>query len=155
MVLRSGEKGSTLVTASHVIANATRILWRGKSIPFTVIANYPDRDIAFVLVKENLGINTKVRYQSVYPGMRILALGFPSLGAEKLTLSVTEGVIASVVRKRGQPWYRISASIYYGSSGGPIFDEDGALVCVASHMRQLYRIPIQDNFYCAPVVPDK
>lgn len=68
------------------------------------------------------------RADEVWLGMRVYHVGYPKVRASRTTrLSVTEGVLATDLR----PIYRVTAPLNFGSSGGPVVDRWGRLVCVA------------------------
>lgn len=66
-------------------------------------------------------------------GSKVVVVGHPW----GLTWTVSEGIISSKSRRMGQnPKYidQIDAKIFQGNSGGPIFNEDGEIVCVSELM---------------------
>lgn len=118
-----------VVTASHVIAGATRILVRlvsGEELVVEGVAEVDSRlDIA-VLRIAGFGLPTAVlgNSDSVQLGDRLLAIGSP-LGLER---TVTDGLLSSMRLDEGIRRMQVSIPVAPGSSGGPVFTEGGAVV---------------------------
>ncbi len=69
------------------------------------------------------------KYERMGIGEDIRVVGFPGIGGSTLTL--TEGVISGLLRDP-EDFYKVSAEINRGNSGGPVIDEDGRLVGIAT-----------------------
>lgn len=69
--------------------------------------------------QDQLTIDTKIR-----------VIGYPGVGGNTITLS--EGVISGVDRRSGTEFYKVSAQISPGNSGGPMVDSQGNLVGIAT-----------------------
>ena len=75
-------------------------------------------------------------------GEPVFTVGWPlDKLKRKAWLTVTRGVVAAEYDWR----YRITAPIWYGSSGGPVFNTRGELICIVSSMA-LYS---DGTYYCA------
>jgi len=62
------------------------------------------------------------------PGEPVVAIGHP-LGFDN---TVSDGVVSAVRNTRGDDWVQISAPISPGSSGGPVLDDRGYVIGVAT-----------------------
>ena len=67
----------------------------------------------------NLPIDTKIRI-----------IGYPGVGGN--TITVNEGIISGMDRRDGTTFYKVSAQISPGNSGGPMVDAEGNLVGIAT-----------------------
>jgi hypothetical protein len=118
-----------IVTAAHVIKGVNSLVVRltsGEELDVEGIAEVDPRlDLAILRVAgfgmpaARLGNSDSVRL-----GDRIFAIGSP-LGLER---SVSDGLLSSFRINEGVRLMQISAPVSPGSSGGPIFAEDGAVV---------------------------
>ena len=66
-------------------------------------------------------------------GSKVIVIGHPW----SLTWSVSEGIVSSKNRRTGpNPKYvdQVDAKIFQGNSGGPVFNEDGEVICVSELM---------------------
>ena len=66
-------------------------------------------------------------------GDKVIVIGHPW----GLTWSVSEGILSSKNRRMGpNPKFmdQVDAKLYQGNSGGPIFNEDGEIICVSNMM---------------------
>jgi S1-C subfamily serine protease len=85
-----------------------------------------------------------------FVGQKVWAVGFPLQLLDGNTgLQVTDGVLVNYSTLRDR--YRTSASFYKGSSGGPLFDEQGRLVgLTVSGLMIQGAIPIDDQYHVTP-----
>ena len=72
----------------------------------------------------------KVRSEELSIDEPIRVIGYPGLGGNTITL--TNGVIAGFDDRFDGQYYKVSASISSGNSGGPMVDKDGRLVGIAT-----------------------
>jgi serine protease Do len=64
-------------------------------------------------------------------GEHVTVVGYPvNLASDRQMLNVTDGVIAAY-NYDGSGEDRITAQVYFGNSGGPVFSDDGRLVGIA------------------------
>lgn len=130
-----------IVTAEHVASGGEllRIISRDnlyRSFPGKILAKDNKTDLAFIWVEEK-GVPLQIRTDPVTIGETVYALGHP-LGIE---FSVTKGIVSRKIQipsgvQRGQHYIagvvQIDAAINGGNSGGPILDENGKVVGLAS-----------------------
>lgn len=99
------------------------------------------RDMKFVSMKNQDIAAAKVsgyakfaRISLLQPqiGDKVFALGFP--GGEFLTIS--DGMVNRYASRDGHAYIGHSAQIYYGNSGGPLFNESGEVVGVNNLMHR-------------------
>jgi S1-C subfamily serine protease len=72
----------------------------------------------------------KVRSEELSIDEPIRVIGYPGLGGNTITL--TNGVISGFDDRFDGQYYKVSASISGGNSGGPMVDKDGRLVGIAT-----------------------
>ena len=99
-----------------------------------VIGIDPLADLALL---EVIGLTRKVPYlkfaddEGIYPGAEVFALGHP-MG---MAWSLSKGIISSTERYARHPYIKsiqIDAAINKGNSGGPVINEQGEIVGIAS-----------------------
>ena len=73
-----------------------------------------------------------IRYDQLKLGDEISVFGFPSIGGDTLTL--TKGIISGFDNVEG--FYKVSAVINKGNSGGPVLDSQGKLIGIATAVYQ-------------------
>ena len=79
---------------------------------------------------------------------KIRVIGYPGVGGD--TITVNEGIISGIDRRYGTPFYKVSAQISPGNSGGPMVDEDGKLVGIASaYVPAAVQCDSKDDCYAA------
>jgi serine protease Do len=123
-----------IVTNLHVVAGATRILVTfadERAFPVVEIAGYSEHhDLAALRVDASaLPVLSIGDSDALRPGDPIVAIGDP-LGLEH---TVSSGLVSAIrAVDESTTVLQISAPISPGSSGGPIFDEHGNVVGVAT-----------------------
>jgi len=121
------------VTCAHVVAEAgqaTVTLADGSEVGAAVEASDAERDLALLkLERQNLPAARFAASGSMQPGAAVAAVGSP-LGLEG---SVTSGVVSAVEREiDGKQYLQIDAALNLGSSGGPVINEKGQIVGLAT-----------------------
>ncbi|RDD60469.1 S1C family serine protease [Ferruginivarius sediminum] len=122
-----------LLTNSHVVENAERVLVRGPSgmeAKANVLSTDRRRDIA-LLKAENAGWlqPLPIRSERLGVGSEVYAVGSPYLPA--LEHTVTKGIVSGYREDRGYPLIQSDAAINPGNSGGPLLDDQGNVVGLA------------------------
>jgi S1-C subfamily serine protease len=179
VILKSGIGGSYIATAYHVVTTDKQykaafsckfhIALSGaldKKITAVIVAHDEKRDLAILKVLPNLGLSTFVEYDSRFGvdtvGETVYVAGYPQIFADnKVYLSVTRGVLATVNVSPNNSavdsglFHRIDAQIYFGSSGGGVWNEDGDLVGLvdvifAHDVEDGYSVPYDGQYYIKP-----
>lgn len=119
------------LTNAHVVKGATKmmILADGKFYTARVVAVDEKLDLALV---KSLWEGSPLRLRNrddIQLGSKVWMAGFPHPDVQGLEVKVTEGIISSLKGARDNPnRYQHSAATQSGNSGGPLFDEKGAVV---------------------------
>lgn len=122
-----------MLSNHHVVAGASHVratLWDGRRIEARVLATDARTDVAVLDLDgegypaARLGDSAAAR-----PGQPVLAVGHPY----EFPFTVTTGIISAVGRRGLDPgeiedYLQTDAAIAPGASGGPLFDETGALL---------------------------
>jgi S1-C subfamily serine protease len=98
----------------------------------TVVWSDEELDLAILKVADlapGLTFVLEPRYDRLGIGEDVRVVGFPGIGGSTLTL--TEGVISGLLRDP-EEFYKVSADINRGNSGGPVLDTDGRLIGIAT-----------------------
>jgi S1-C subfamily serine protease len=137
-----------IVTNHHVVAGLrgrqatgsgylTVVLPDGRELPATVVAHYPEHDLAALRVEASglpaIALGDSQRLQA---GELVLALGFPWGVTGGATSGVVIGVGAGLpeLRNDGREWLAASLHLRPGHSGGPMIDAVGRLVGINTMM---------------------
>lgn len=102
-------------------------------IPIEIVSSDEELDLAVVRMNPSSGVAlspVNIREGLLALDTRIRVIGYPGVGGE--TITVNEGIVSGIDRRYGAPFYKVSAQISPGNSGGPMVDEDGNLVGIAS-----------------------
>jgi len=123
--------GTAIATNYHVIQGAGSVRVRGSeglvSTIDTVLAVDPARDLA-LLESQSRGSGLRLSPQTPDIGEAIIAIGNPS-GLER---TLSKGIVSGIRSEDGTDYYQITAPISPGSSGGPIINESGLVIGVAT-----------------------
>lgn len=122
-----------VLTSAHVLGRGEQVsltLANGSELTAEVAKKDDNRDLALLRVDQmNLPAVQFAGSAALKQGAKIAALGAP-LGLEG---SVTEGVVSAVDREiEGKTYLQIDAALNEGNSGGPVIDERGRVVAVAT-----------------------
>lgn len=143
--------GNKVLTAEHVVDDleGCEILIKRGDEPFyySAIEKEDKRlDLALLVVAHDYGVTVSFARSKL--GEAITVVGYPTqlIDRSKLYLSVLYGYISTKnILSAGENRYvdRISAPIYFGNSGGPVFNSVGQVVGIISsgHM------DVQGYFY--------
>lgn len=142
--------GSFVITNEHVISteglsSECVYLWVGFGADpaaepdswFVAEVLWSDYDLDLAILSlEDLGNSETrpldIRYDQLRLGDEISVFGFPSIGGDTLTL--TKGIISGFDNIEG--FYKVSAVLNKGNSGGPVLDSQGKLVGIATAVYQ-------------------
>lgn len=120
-----------ITTNCHVVDGATKIGIRreGKRLNAELFATDSTRDLCILQVSDKIGPSLSVRESTTLKiGQRVYAIGAP-LGLE---LSLSEGIISSLRKADHGFLIQTTTPISPGSSGGGLFDENGALIGITT-----------------------
>lgn len=121
-----------VLTNEHVVAGARRVIvvLDDEEYDGTVVSSDPLRDVALVELEELPPADAlPVCRERAAVGQSIYVIGTPL--DEKLSLSVTKGIISQHRTIEDQPYYQTDAVINKGNSGGPAFNEQGEVIGIA------------------------
>lgn len=120
-----------LVTNCHVLAKAKAIQLRRENVLYEARLEHADleRDLCIVSAKNFSAPAVAVgKLDDVKVGQRVYAIGNP----ERLALTLSEGLVSGLRGEEGRPLLQTTAPLSPGSSGGGLFDENGALLGITS-----------------------
>lgn len=140
-----------LVTCAHVIQGADKVDVQigGKSYSATVVSVEADDDLAILKIDASgltplvLADSSKVRL-----GEEVRAIGFPLSTVLGDGIKVTRGVVAGIIDRDEGKRFQIDAAVNPGNSGGPVVDNRGQVLGVASS--KLIGIELTRVGFCVP-----
>ena len=156
-------KNGNALTNNHVVEICKQLIAEvdGQEILFRVIGTDKQNDIA--ILKSNIKTKNflKINKNGAKLGESIIAVGYPLSGIVGDSVKITKGIVSSlsgIDNNTGQ--IQIDAALQPGNSGGPVLNEKGELVGVASGglnklsmAREAKYIPENVNFaIAAPIV---
>jgi len=120
--------GGDIVTNCHVVEGAVKISVRCYGKDYPAILRYSDweRDVCSVSatgINQNAPI-TMGSTKRLKVGKPVYAIGSP----QGLELTLSDGIVSSLREVVGGNYIQTTAAISPGSSGGGLFDENGALI---------------------------
>jgi serine protease Do len=135
-----------IVTAAHVIKVSERLTVQfsdGETIPAKVITAYNSADIALIELFRPKMNATTVKFgdsDSMKIGQRIFVIGVP-LG---VGFSMSSGYVSAIDKKylgknpfTSTEFIQTDAAINQGNSGGPMFNLNGEVVGIVSHIKTM------------------
>ncbi|MFT5092741.1 MAG: serine protease Do [Porticoccaceae bacterium] len=140
-----------LVTCAHVIQGADKIDVQidGKTHSANVVAVEPDDDLALLkidaagLATLSLADSSKVRL-----GEEVQAIGYPLSTVLGNGIKVTRGIVAGIVDRETGKRFQIDAAVNPGNSGGPVVNDRGQVLGVASS--KLIGMALTRVGFCVP-----
>lgn len=120
-----------VLTNCHVLddSNAVGTVIDRQVLLFDVIGGDTNRDLCLMRPEKPLRNVQKTRsFRSLRIGERVFAIGSP-LGLEN---TLSEGIISGLRTDEGIRYIQTSAAVSPGSSGGGLFDENGALIGITT-----------------------
>ena len=136
-----GERSDYILTAAHVVANASKIIVEfkdGRKIPAQTKRVSHTADVALILLDRpvpDIKPATIGNSDSVRPGDGVFVIGAP-LG---LSQSVSKGIISGKHSEnmissdiKNMEFFQTDAAINQGNSGGPMFNMQGEVIGIVS-----------------------
>jgi putative serine protease PepD len=133
-VAHSDQSGSDLVTNFHVVADAwsagnatVQVRQADRTTTGTIVRVDTNDDLAIIHISERLPVLLSASRRPKL-GTTVMAVGSP-LGFDG---TVTLGIVSGFRSIDGSDFVQFSAPISPGNSGGPVIDDHGRVVAVAS-----------------------
>jgi S1-C subfamily serine protease len=126
--------GGVVVTNRHVVEQPREVTvntWDGRSLDADVSGIAIDSDLA-VLQLEGAGQLpvAELRDEPVEVGEAVIAVGYPGGGPATVSTGEVVALVEGELLDEPADVIRVDADIRQGNSGGPLLDEDGAVVGV-------------------------
>lgn len=123
------------LTNNHVVEICEQMVATldGRQIVFRIIATDKVNDIAIIAMDKMTKNFLKINKDGAKLGENVIAVGYPLSGQLSDSVKITRGVVSSlsgIENNTGQ--IQIDAALQPGNSGGPIINEQGELVGIAS-----------------------
>ncbi|WP_297358554.1 S1C family serine protease [Thauera sp.] len=121
-----------ILTNHHVVGESNSVVVKfssGFQVVGKVIASNSGRDVAIVKVDATLPKHFRVSRAMPAVGADVYAVGSPL--DENLHSTVTRGIISGVREENHKTLIQSDVNIRPGNSGGPLIDNDGAVVGIA------------------------
>lgn len=141
-----------LVTNCHVALSGNYLIVKVDDVRKNASLVYKNeqRDLCLLEVPNANFEPVQIRPSSqVEIGEVVYAIGNPR-GTEK---TLSKGIISNKHKVLGGIWLQTDAAIYYGSSGGGLFDEDGRLVGITAKMGGNFGFAIPTEWVLAAISP--
>ena len=124
---------NVIATNFHVIENShsgyVKFVNKDKVYEIDGVVGYSSEyDLALIKIEDNSGTPLTLKSPAVDIGQKIFAIGNP-LGLEG---TISDGIVSGLRDLEGFSLLQISAPISPGSSGGPVVNENGEVVGVAT-----------------------
>jgi S1-C subfamily serine protease len=118
-----------ILTNHHVVGEAdrVRIIWAGgRETIGQVVRSDPARDVALIKTTPTGSVPLPIRRRPVELGETVFAIGTPL--DQALQNTVTRGIVSGVRLVNGHSFIQSDAAVTHGNSGGPLVDQNGAVV---------------------------
>lgn len=131
-----------VATAAHVVKKGCSHTIRTQ--PAVEIARDEEADVSLLLTP---GFAWYLESTRPWLGMPVVAVGWPNqLKDDEGHLQVSRGWLLVDFGDR----YKVSAQGFFGSSGGPVFDENGRLLGLLVSINVLFGMPVDGHYYVTP-----
>jgi S1-C subfamily serine protease len=120
-----------VLTNAHVVGEEKelRVRWSDRIETLAqVVRVAKDRDVAVIKTSPRDRMPLALKRGPVSPGQRVFAIGSPS--GPKLQGTVSSGVISANRVFEGMRFIQSDTQVSPGSSGGPLLDENGAVIAI-------------------------
>lgn len=130
-------EGGYIVTNNHVVADAKSlnvVLPDGRELTGTVVGTDPKTDLAVVKV-DGSGLPRGLPWgdsNNARPGDNVFAIGAPFGLANTVTAGIVSARGRDIRSGSYDDYIQVDAPINQGNSGGPLFDQSGAVIGVNS-----------------------
>ena len=118
-----------ILTDAHVVGDdkEARLLWSdGVETLGQVVRIAKNRDVAILKTDPRDRMPLAIRRGPVTPGQRVYAIGSPK--GHKFQSTVSSGIISADRVFNGLRYIQSDTMVSHGSSGGPLLDENGAVI---------------------------
>ncbi len=142
----------TLATNCHVALAGDYLIVKVNNRPMVAKIYYKNEKKDLCLLKVPRASFTPVAIrpsETVNIGEVVYAIGNPR-GTEK---TLSKGIISNKHRVKDGVWLQTDAAIYYGSSGGGLFDEEGKLIGITAKMGGNFGFAIPTEWILQVIAP--
>lgn len=140
-------------TAEHVVDRDPSCSLRYDGVDVIELGQDAKHDVALIALQNGRQL-PRLGFSEPYVGMDVTILGYPVQPRDgKAGFQVSEGTLVSLAGSD----YRVSASTWFGGSGGPAFDNDGKLVGIVVSVDVDQDLltgdmtPVDARYYICPV----
>ena len=136
-----------VLTNHHVAGSSGRVRVRwpdGSDSVGEVIRADSRRDVALIKTDPK-GHVIPMRHTPAQLGETVFAIGTPL--DKELAGTLTRGVVSANRMIQGQPWIQSDVIVNHGNSGGPLLDENGAVIGLTSWGLAPDGAPVGLNFF--------
>jgi S1-C subfamily serine protease len=126
-----------LVTCAHVVEGATKIVahFGATTYEATIVAYDADCDLAIVKVDaKDLPCLGFLDSDKVELAQEIRVVGYPLSDVLGESVKMSRGTISGIIQREDENRFQIDAQVNPGNSGGPLVDEQGRVVGIASEL---------------------
>lgn len=119
-----------ILTNYHVVgtASSVKVMFNdGEEVAGTVLRRHQARDVALIKVQKKNLRALPIRLGEVTPAEKAYAIGSPF----GLSQTVSEGIISSLRKIKGQDFIQATPAISPGNSGGPLLDGSGNVIGIS------------------------
>ena len=137
-----------LLTNEHVVGGSkyVKLKWSdGSESLGEVIRGDARRDVALVKTDARGRPALDLRTGSIQQGAIVYAIGSPM--GETLQNTMTKGIVSALRTMEGQPFIQSDVGVTHGNSGGPLLDEQGAVVGMTVSGMAPNGSPVGLNFF--------
>lgn len=138
-------KGQTFIlTAAHLFTDDRDKVVRvpaaitGDCVPDMVAALAgidTQKDLAALVILDEVDLDVGVKLSDeALLGESVVVIGSPGIGPITWDHNVTKGIVSSVQKAFGLELLKIDAAVWFGNSGGGVFNEDHRLIGVVSRL---------------------
>jgi len=118
-----------MLTDAHVVGDekTVRVRWPdGIEAVAEVVRVAKDRDVAIIKTNPRDRTPLPIKRGAVTPGERVYAIGTPK--SKEFEGTVSSGIISATRTLNGLRYIQSDTTVSHGSSGGPLLDENGAVL---------------------------